>query len=319
MEANTWRLTVNEKKFIENALLSDLRVDSHHPFDYRNLIITFGKEDGSTEVQLGQTHVMGFVTGQMVQPYHDRSNEGLLSIFTEFSPMVDPSFEPGRPSEAAVELVRIVDRGLRESKAVDTKSFCVLPGKLVWAIRIDLHILDNGGNLVDTANIAALAGLMTFWRPECSFGYLYVGFARMYRIKSVWVMRKVTRLMGGELLDFTMQLMETGFENDTILALIFFSLQYILVNHEYWKYKVKNTHWRITLKVIGIKGKFPGPILNVTTNWNVFVNVKNNLDEPLLITWNGIQHRKNSWQDGSKCQQWGELLLLSFPELGQQF
>ncbi|TYJ26175.1 hypothetical protein E1A91_A07G100900v1 [Gossypium mustelinum] len=51
-------------------------------------------------------------------------------------------------------------------------------------------------------------------------------------------------------------------------------------------------------QVIGINGQFPGPILNVTTNWNVVVNVKNDLDEPLLFTWNGIQHRKNSWQDG---------------------
>ncbi|KAH9794107.1 SKU5 similar 3 [Citrus sinensis] len=50
--------------------------------------------------------------------------------------------------------------------------------------------------------------------------------------------------------------------------------------------------------VIGINGQFPGPILNVTTNWNVVVNVKNDLDEPLLLTWNGVQHRKNSWQDG---------------------
>nr|DAD25457.1 TPA_asm: hypothetical protein HUJ06_026921 [Nelumbo nucifera] len=51
-------------------------------------------------------------------------------------------------------------------------------------------------------------------------------------------------------------------------------------------------------QVIGINGLFPGPILNVTTNWNVVVNVKNDLDEPLLVTWNGIQLRKNSWQDG---------------------
>ncbi|KAL8146718.1 monocopper oxidase-like protein SKU5 isoform X1 [Apium graveolens] len=51
-------------------------------------------------------------------------------------------------------------------------------------------------------------------------------------------------------------------------------------------------------KVIAIDGNFPGPILEVTTNWNVVVNVKNNLDEPLLLTWNGIQHRRNSWQDG---------------------
>uniref|UniRef100_A0A803NF80 Nucleoporin NUP188 homolog n=1 Tax=Cannabis sativa TaxID=3483 RepID=A0A803NF80_CANSA len=51
-------------------------------------------------------------------------------------------------------------------------------------------------------------------------------------------------------LDFTMQLMETGFENDTVLALVVFSLQYVLVNHEYWKFKVKHSRWRITLKVL---------------------------------------------------------------------
>ncbi|XP_065879020.1 exosome complex component RRP45A-like [Euphorbia lathyris] len=167
---NLWRMTLNEKNFIQTALVSDLRIDGRNPMEYRKVTIKFGKEDGSSEVQLGHTHVMGFVTSQLVQPYRDRPNEGSLSIFTEFSPMADPSFEPGRPGESAVELGRIIDRGLRESRAVDTESLCILAGKLVWAIRIDLHILDNGGNLVDTANIAALAALMTFRRPECTLG-----------------------------------------------------------------------------------------------------------------------------------------------------
>ncbi|CAA7029545.1 unnamed protein product [Microthlaspi erraticum] len=168
--ANMWRLTVNESKFVETALKSELRVDGRGLYDYRKLTIKFGKEYGSSEVQLGQTHVMGFVTAQLVQPYKDRPNEGSLSIFTEFSPMADPSFEPGRPGESAVELGRIIDRGLRESRAVDTESLCVLAGKMVWSVRIDLHILDNGGNLVDAANIAALAALMTFRRPDCTVG-----------------------------------------------------------------------------------------------------------------------------------------------------
>lgn len=41
----------------------------------------------------------------------------------------------------------------------------------------------------------------------------------------------------------------------------------------------------ITLQVIAINGKFPGPTINVTTNNNVAVNVRNKLDENLLITW----------------------------------
>ncbi|XP_051142591.1 exosome complex component RRP45A-like isoform X2 [Andrographis paniculata] len=167
---NACRMTVNEKSFIETALLSDLRIDGRGPFDYRNVTIQFGGEDGLSEVQLGKTRVMGFVTSQLVQPYRDRPNEGTLAIFTEFSPMADPSFEVGRPGEFSVELGRIIDRGLRESRAVDTESLCVVAGKWVWSIRIDLHILDNCGNLIDAANIAALAALLTFRRPECTIG-----------------------------------------------------------------------------------------------------------------------------------------------------
>ncbi|OAY62933.1 Monocopper oxidase-like protein SKU5 [Ananas comosus] len=51
-------------------------------------------------------------------------------------------------------------------------------------------------------------------------------------------------------------------------------------------------------QVIAINKQFPGPVMNVSTNWNVVVNVLNSLDEPLLITWDGIQQRKNCWQDG---------------------
>ncbi|KAK7406029.1 hypothetical protein VNO78_07644 [Psophocarpus tetragonolobus] len=166
--ANSWRMPLNDKKMIETALLSELRVDGRGPCEYRNLSIKLGKEDGAAEVHLGQSHVITFVTAQLLRPYPDRPNEGSLSIFTELSPMADPSFEPGRPSDSAVELGRVIDRGLRESRAIDTESLCVLSGKLVWALRLDIHILDNAGNLVDAANIAALSSLLTFRRPECS-------------------------------------------------------------------------------------------------------------------------------------------------------
>nr|GLL18833.1 L-ascorbate oxidase homolog [Ipomoea trifida] len=51
-------------------------------------------------------------------------------------------------------------------------------------------------------------------------------------------------------------------------------------------------------QVILINGQFPGPTLNLVTNDNVILNLINKLDQPLLLTWNGIKQRKNSWQDG---------------------
>ncbi|KAK7391527.1 hypothetical protein VNO78_19943 [Psophocarpus tetragonolobus] len=50
--------------------------------------------------------------------------------------------------------------------------------------------------------------------------------------------------------------------------------------------------------VITINGMFPGPLINATTNDVIHVNVYNHLDDPLLFTWNGIQQRLDSWQDG---------------------
>ncbi|XP_062155624.1 L-ascorbate oxidase homolog [Alnus glutinosa] len=51
-------------------------------------------------------------------------------------------------------------------------------------------------------------------------------------------------------------------------------------------------------QVILINGQFPGPRLDVVTNDNIILNLINKLDQPFLLTWNGIKQRKNSWQDG---------------------
>ncbi|CAA3022853.1 L-ascorbate oxidase homolog [Olea europaea subsp. europaea] len=55
----------------------------------------------------------------------------------------------------------------------------------------------------------------------------------------------------------------------------------------------------IPTPVILINGQFPGPEINCNSNNNVVFNVFNHLDEPFLFTWNGIQQRKNSWQEGT--------------------
>ena len=64
----------------------------------------------------------------------DRPNEGSLRFNVEFSPMASPNFEPGRPTENANELARLIERGLRETKAVDLEALCVLAGRKVRCV-----------------------------------------------------------------------------------------------------------------------------------------------------------------------------------------
>ncbi|KAF7810748.1 L-ascorbate oxidase-like protein [Senna tora] len=47
-----------------------------------------------------------------------------------------------------------------------------------------------------------------------------------------------------------------------------------------------------------INGQFPGPEIYAVTNDNLIINVFNNLPLPFLLSWNGVQQRRNSFQDG---------------------
>ncbi|KAJ4811782.1 Monocopper oxidase-like protein SKU5 [Rhynchospora pubera] len=53
-----------------------------------------------------------------------------------------------------------------------------------------------------------------------------------------------------------------------------------------------------TQQGILINGQFPGPDIYSQTNDNLIINVHNNLPDPFLISWNGVQQKKDSWQDG---------------------
>ena len=58
-------------------------------------------------------------------------------------------------------MARVVDRGIRESKVIPMKDpkLCVIPGKTVWILFIDIYVLDDGGNLMDASALAAIAAL----------------------------------------------------------------------------------------------------------------------------------------------------------------
>jgi exosome complex component RRP42 len=53
-----------------------------------------------------------------------------------------------------------VDRGIRESKAIDVEKLCISPGKKVFVIFVDIYVLNHDGNLIDASALAALAALL---------------------------------------------------------------------------------------------------------------------------------------------------------------
>ncbi|XP_051475250.1 exosome complex component RRP45 isoform X2 [Apus apus] len=108
------------------------------------------------------------VSCELVAPKPSRPTEGILFFNLELSPMAAPGFEPGRQSELLVKLNRLIERCLRNSKCIDTESLCVVAGEKVWQIRLDLHLLNHDGNIVDAASIAGIVALCHFRRPDVS-------------------------------------------------------------------------------------------------------------------------------------------------------
>ncbi|XP_008315919.1 exosome complex component RRP45 isoform X3 [Cynoglossus semilaevis] len=145
-----------------------MRLDGRQTYDYRTIKVTFGTDYGCCFVDLGKTRVMAQVSCEIVAPKESRPNEGIVFFNIELSPMASPTFEQGRQSELSVKLNRQLERCLRNSKCIDTESLCVVSGEKVWQIRVDVHVLNHDGNLMDASSIAAITALCHFRRPDVS-------------------------------------------------------------------------------------------------------------------------------------------------------
>jgi exosome complex component RRP42 len=155
-------LRVKQKRIAE-LVSSGNRLDGRGLTDYREIQVEAGvieRAEGSARVRLGKTEVMAGIKIETGEPFPDVPNEGVLTVNAELVPLASPTFEPGPPNENAVELARIVDRGIRESKAIELEKLCVEPGKKVFIVFIDVYVLNHDGNLIDASAMAALAALL---------------------------------------------------------------------------------------------------------------------------------------------------------------
>ena len=158
-----------KQKQIGQMLDAGKRIDGRGLEDFREIKVEQGviqKAEGSAKVLLGKTEVLVGIKIETGEPYPDTPKEGVQTVNTELVPLASPAFEPGPPGENAIEIARIVDRGIRESKAIDTTKLCIEPGKKVFIVFIDVYVLNHDGNLIDAAALAAMAALLNTKMPN---------------------------------------------------------------------------------------------------------------------------------------------------------
>jgi exosome complex component RRP42 len=145
-------------------LATGKRSDGRALDQHRELRIETGviqKANGSARVNLGNTQVIAGVKIATGTPFPDTPDKGLLVVNAEILPLSSPYAEPGPPSEEAIELARVVDRGIRESEMVDLTKLCLVEGKSVVTIFVDCNIMNVDGNLFDATSYAVVSALRT--------------------------------------------------------------------------------------------------------------------------------------------------------------
>ena len=155
-------MIVNKETIAKLAAISK-RLDGRNLTEYRQPIeietnISWTAE-GSAKVTLGKTVVMAGVKLSLEKPYNDTPDKGGIMINAELLPLSSSEYESGPPGIKAIELARVIDRGIREAKAIDMKKLCVTPGEKAWFVIVDIVTINDAGNLFDVSSLAVMAAL----------------------------------------------------------------------------------------------------------------------------------------------------------------
>ncbi|MDE1833273.1 MAG: exosome complex protein Rrp42 [Candidatus Micrarchaeota archaeon] len=165
-------IDVVKTNYVKELLAKKAREDMRQFMDFRKIGIVTGlmhNAEGSAQVDLGNTRVLCGVKLIVEEPMKDTPNQGNMMVAAELLPLASADYETGPPSPEAIELARVVDRGIRAANSIDLKSLFIEEGK-VWSVFIDLYVLNYDGNLFDACTLAAMAALMTTKVPKVEDG-----------------------------------------------------------------------------------------------------------------------------------------------------
>jgi len=160
---------MSENNYLNELMKNNYRDDGRKLDEYREIEIetnVVGQANGSARVKIGKTEVIAGVKFGTGTPYPDTPNEGMFMVNMELHPMANPDYSHGPPSPEAIEISRVIDRAIRESKTVNFEDLCIREGELAWSLSVDIYPINADGNLFDAGVIAALLAIKNAKFPE---------------------------------------------------------------------------------------------------------------------------------------------------------
>jgi len=154
---------------IKEYLSEGKRFDGRKLDEFREITIETGvskNAEGSARIKIGKTELLVGIKMSVSEPYPDSPNRGNLMVTAELLPLSSSRYELGPPKMESIELARVTDRAIRESKCIEFEKLCIKEGEKVWSVFIDIYSINADGNLLDAAEIGAIAALKNAKIPK---------------------------------------------------------------------------------------------------------------------------------------------------------
>lgn len=147
---------------------------------------------GRVTVRLGQTVVQSVVTCNIAEPILSAPKNGFLEFNVNYATLCAPNFggisggsvtisvpQTMAGSTAAFQQDMIslqikqreiinacLDSLIRVGRVLSPESLCILVGRYVWSLRLDVTVLSDDGNALDASLWGAIVALHHYRRPE---------------------------------------------------------------------------------------------------------------------------------------------------------
>eukprot|EP00796_Vickermania_ingenoplastis_P008549 gene8549-5995_t len=135
--------------------------------------LAFRQNSTRAALRLGATHLIASIHCHLVEPLAQQPKHGFFDIQVKNvaherscaagggDANISPNTFPFTCAQLRAFLLRLFKGGV-----IDTEGLCVVPGRHVWSLTINVSIVHNDGNVLDAAELAVLALLLAHRRPE---------------------------------------------------------------------------------------------------------------------------------------------------------
>ncbi|GJQ13678.1 hypothetical protein GpartN1_g5469.t1 [Galdieria partita] len=158
-----------ERSYLLETVETGTRLDGRSLYEYRPISLQVGvlpSASGSSRLRLGETEVLVGVKVEVGETA-ESSTENVHIYFTvECSGSASADFLGREAENWSSELQKALESAYSAASVFDDERLKLVPGKFCWVFKVDILVLDTGGNMLDAIGMATRTALSTTLIPR---------------------------------------------------------------------------------------------------------------------------------------------------------